>query len=321
MRPAAGWATPLPTALTAQIEGATLRIALHCLPMYEQQLVLPTHTIAIPSGQNEPEIPLTWDFPAGTRLCPLVIAHRGDVSNAPENTLPAFQQAYESGADGIELDVRLTRDNQLVVFHDRSLKRLGGQSGLVTNASLEEMRSLDVGGWFGPKFQGQQVPTLDEVFELLPRNYLVNVEMKAVIDRMRLIAHRVAETVRRHHRWGSTLVASFNPISLWELRKIDPTILRGYIWSRRHPPPIRSRCFSHLVRAHWYDPANGSYNPRLMRKMRNRGVRTLAWDVDFDGDLSRMAGAKLDAVVTDNLNGLLQQKARLDKISLEHCAN
>ena len=52
---------------------------------------------------------------------------------------------------------------------------------------------------------------------------------------MRLIAHRVADTVRRHHRWGSTLVASFNPISLWELRKIDPTILRGYIWSRRSP--------------------------------------------------------------------------------------
>ena len=263
------------------------------------------------------EAPDTWNFPPGTLASPLIIAHRGDVSNAPENTLPAFRKAYESGADGIELDVRLTRDDQLVVFHDRSLKRIGGTSGLVTNASLEEIRSLDVGEWFGPEFRGVRAPTLDEVFESLPRNFLVNVEMKAVIDRMRLIAHKVADVVRRHNRRGSSLVASFNPISLWELRKIDPGISRGYIWSRRHPPPIRSRCFSCLVRAHWYDPAHDSYNPRLMQKMRNRGVRTLAWDVDFGRDLSRMVAARLDAVVTDCLDGLLQQRARLDRMILE----
>ena len=189
--------------------------------------------------------------------------------------------------------------------------------GLVTNATLEEVRSLDVGGWFSAEFQGTQAPTLDEVFELLPPGYLVNVEMKAVIDGMRLIAHRVADVIRRHGRWSSTLVASFNPISLWELRKIEPRIMRGYIWSRRHPPPIRSRCFSRLVRAQWYDPANDSYNPGLMRKMRSKGVRTLAWDVDFGCDLARMAAARLDAAVTDNLQSLLHQRAGLDKIGLE----
>ncbi len=258
----------------------------------------------------------TWDFPPGSRPLPLIIAHRGDVSNAPENTLPAFRSAYESGADGVELDVRLTRDDQLVVFHDRGLKRLGGARGLVTNTTLDEMRSMDVGEWFGSEFRGLQTPTLDEVFDLLPPGFLINVEMKAVIDRMRLIAHKVAEVLRRHRRRESTLVSSFNPISLWELRKIDPSITRGYIWSRRHPPPIRSRCFSRMVRAHWYDPAHGSYNPRLMRNMRRRNVRTLAWDVDFDRDLSRMAMAGLDAVVTDDLQSLLKQRQMLDTIAL-----
>ena len=262
------------------------------------------------------ERPAGWDFPAGSRPVPLVIAHRGDLSNAPENTLPAFQRAYDSGADGIELDVRLTRDDRLVVFHDRGLKRIGGVRGLVTNTTLAEMRSLDVGGWFGPEFRGLQAPTLDEVFELLPHDYLVNVEMKAVIDRMRLIAHKVAEVVKRHGRQESTLVSSFNPISLWELRKIEPSILRGYIWSRRHPPPIRSRCFSRMVRAHWYDPAHDSYNPRLMRNMRRRNVKTLAWDVDFDRDLARMAANRLDAVVTDDLFGLLKKRQELDIIAL-----
>ena len=186
----------------------------------------------------------------------------------------------------------------------------------MTNFTLDEIRSLDVGGWFGTEFRGEQAPTLDEVFEALPPDYLVNVEMKAVIDGMRRIAHRVAEVIRRHQRWASTLVASFNPISLWELRKVEPRIMRGYIWSRRHPPPIRSRCFSPLVRADWYDPSNDSYNAGLMRKMRSRGVRTLAWDVDFGRDLARMGEARLDASVTDDLGNLLRQRARLDRISI-----
>lgn len=280
-------------------------------------MAIVVHSTSPQTNGNHAERPTSWDFPPGMRRCPLIIAHRGDQANAPENTLPAFRRAYESGADGIELDVRLTRDGHLVVFHDRGLKRLGRRRGLVTNTTLDEMRELDVGAWFGPEYRGERPPTLDEVFELLPSDYLINVEMKAVIDGMRTIAHKVAEVVRRHQRWGSTLIASFNPISLWELRKVEPRLMRGYIWSRRHPPPIRSRCFSRLVRADWYDPANDSYNPGLMRKMRKRGVRTLAWDEDFDCDLGRMARARLDAAVTDDLHGLLRQRGALDIISLE----
>ena len=257
------------------------------------------------------ERPTSWALSTGVRRLPMIIAHRGHVAAAPENTLPAFQSAFEQGADGVELDVRMTRDSQLVVYHDRSLDRIGGRRGLVSNATLAEMRALDVGSWLAPQFRGVQAPTLDEVFELLPSDYLVNVEMKAVIHNMRLIAHRVADVIRRHDRWDSTLVASFNPISLWELRRIEPRIMRGYIWSRRHPPPISSRIFSPLVKAHWYDPSDSSYNPRLMQSVRARGVRTLAWDVDFDCDLSQMVNAKLDATVTDNLETLLHQRRKL----------
>ena len=177
----------------------------------------------------------------------MIIAHRGDVTSAPENTIPAFRRALDLGADGIELDVRLTRDKQLVVFHDRLLGRTSNGEGPVNHCTLDEVRGLDAGSWFSPGFKGEQTPTLDEVFESLPADFLINVEMKAIIKGMRLIAHRVAEVVRRHARWDSTLVASFNPIALWELRNIEPKIARGYIWSRYHPFPIRSRCFSPLV--------------------------------------------------------------------------
>ena len=283
------------------------------MPMYGSAVA-----VAVPSPlpvavSSHLERPTSWDFPTGARRVPLIIAHRGDVARAPENTLPAFRSAFEAGADGIELDVRMTRDSQLVVYHDRGLGRLGRKRGLVSNATLEEMRGMDVGGWFGPGFAGERTPTLDEVFELLPSDFLINVEMKAVIHNMRLIAHRVADVIRRHNRWDSTLVASFNPISLWELRRLEPRIMRGYIWSRRHPPPISSRVFSPLVKAHWYDPSDTSFNQRLMRSVRTRGIRTLAWDVDFGCDLSVMAEEKLDATVTDNLEPLLLQRSKIQK--------
>jgi len=262
---------------------------------------------------SKPDRVTRWDFDPGSLAYPLIIAHRGDVTNAPENTIPAFKNAFDLGADGIELDVRLTKDDKLVVFHDRKLGRTTSGSRPVNHFTQDEMRSLDVGSWFGPEFKDERAPTLDEVFETLPADFLVNVEMKVIMKGMRLIAHKVAEAVRRHSRWDSTLVASFNPISLWELRKIDPRIVRGYIWSRRHPFPIRSRCFSPLVQANWYDPANDSYNPKLHRKFHSRGARVLAWDLDFDQDLEKMTAARVDGIVTDSLQNMLERKKSIEE--------
>ena len=254
-----------------------------------------------------------WDFAPNSRSLPLIIAHRGDVTNAPENTISAFRKALDLGADGIELDVRLTKDEKLVVFHDRCLDRTSNGNGPVNHHTQDAVRGLDAGSWFGPGFKGEQPPTLDEVFEQLPADFLINVEMKVIMKGMRLIAHRVAEVVRRHARWDSTLVASFNPISLYELRKIEPKIGRGYIWSRRHPFPIRSRCFRPLVQADWYDPAKDSYNPALHRKFQARGSRVLAWDLDFDRNMEKMADARLEAIVTDSLQEMLDRKRELAK--------
>ena len=253
----------------------------------------------------------TWDITPGSQRLPLIIAHRGDLSTAPENTLAAFQRAWDAGADGVELDVRITKDGQLVVFHDRTLERTSNGLGPVGNFTLAEIRSLDVGSWFGPAFKGETAPTLDEVFETLPHDYLINVEMKVIFKGMKQIAHLVVETIARHARWASTLVASFNPLALYQLRRLEPRISRGYIWSKRHPYPIRARWLSPLVHAQWYDPANDSYNLKLHRRARRQGRRVLAWDLDFDCDLEAMASVRLDAAVTNRLASMVGQKRAL----------
>jgi glycerophosphoryl diester phosphodiesterase len=101
----------------------------------------------------------------GTRD-PVLLAHRGLVRHAPENTLPAFASAVALGVS-IELDVYQTRDNQLVVIHDNTVDRTTNGSGDVTKMTLAEIRKLDAGGWFHPRFAGLKVPTLAEVFGLI----------------------------------------------------------------------------------------------------------------------------------------------------------
>ena len=97
---------------------------------------------------------------------PVMLAHRGLVRHAPENTLPAFAAAVELGLS-IELDVYQTRDDQLVVIHDRTVDRTTTGTGNVNELTLAEIRRLDAGSWFDPAFAGEKVPTLEEAFQLI----------------------------------------------------------------------------------------------------------------------------------------------------------
>ncbi len=95
-----------------------------------------------------------------------VIGHRGASAGAPENTMAAFTRALDLGADGFEFDVQLTSDGRAVVMHDAMLERTTNGNGPVFEASFDEIRELDAGGWFAPEFAGERVPSLDEVLAL-----------------------------------------------------------------------------------------------------------------------------------------------------------
>src|SRR5210317_1799983 len=93
---------------------------------------------------------------------PLLVAHRGASGDAPENTLPAFQLAWQQGADAIEGDFRLTSDGQIVCVHDGDTKRVANRTLTVKDTSLDELRQLDVGAWKGTRWEGTRIPTLKE---------------------------------------------------------------------------------------------------------------------------------------------------------------
>jgi len=113
---------------------------------------------------------------------PDVIAHRGASAYAPENTIASFQKARDMGADYFELDVQLTRDGALAVFHDRDISRFCIKHVSVVDMLMSDMRKIDVGSWFSPEFADQRVVRLEEALELTDKNTGVYIELKSAVD-------------------------------------------------------------------------------------------------------------------------------------------
>ena len=154
-----------------------------------------------------------------------IFAHRGSKGTHPENTLASFREAVLVGSDGIELDVHLTKDGQLVVVHDETVDRTTNGTGEIRNLTLAEIKAMDAGSWFKNDFAGEKIPTLDEVLHLLKElnfNGQLNIELKTdIIQYEGLVEKCLALQVTES--WPFAIVySSFNPYTLVELKKMKP---------------------------------------------------------------------------------------------------
>ncbi|PKN12049.1 MAG: glycerophosphodiester phosphodiesterase [Deltaproteobacteria bacterium HGW-Deltaproteobacteria-4] len=152
---------------------------------------------------------------------PLIIAHRGASFDAPENTLAAFRLAFAQGADGIEADFRLSGDGEIVCIHDALTGRTADRNLRVTTRSLAELRLLDFGGWKGPQWHGERIPTLAEVLTILPAGKKFFIEIKCGAE--------IIPPLRKH--LTTTVIAteqlcflSFDPTLLAALKGAFPKI-------------------------------------------------------------------------------------------------
>ena len=165
---------------------------------------------------------------------PFVIGHRGACADAPENTLASFALAFAKGAGMVECDVTLTRDGQVVVIHDETLDRTTDGRGPVSSRTLEEIRRLDAGAWFSGKFEGEKIPTLDEVLALvLERKGAINIEIKPEAVKGELFSDgveaRVLSAVASRRMEGSVLVSSFDARAVRRAKDLAPTIATAFL--------------------------------------------------------------------------------------------
>ena len=156
----------------------------------------------------------------------LNIAHRGASEYAPENTFAAFDRALDMGVDNVELDVHFSSDGHIVVIHDDTLDRTTNGSGPVADRTLEELRGLDAGSWFGPWFAGARIPSLAELFERYEGRLHFHVEIKA---RTKGLASRTADMVRAHGMTGDVTITSFWKPWLEEVRAYAPELSAGWL--------------------------------------------------------------------------------------------
>ncbi len=228
----------------------------------------------------------------------LVWAHRGASGYAPENTMPAFEKAIEMGADGIELDVQLTKDGELVVIHDETIDRTSDGSGWVKDLTYAKLARYNYNKTH-PEYANAKIPTLEEVYALVkPTGLTVNVELKSGEIFYPELEERVLDLTARMGMEERVIYSSFNHYSIQKIKELDSEAKTGMLYSDGIINPVSYA--SYVVGADAMHPA--LYNlqfPGYMRDCRKHGKKVHVWTVNEEQDMRRVCEMRVDAMITN----------------------
>jgi glycerophosphoryl diester phosphodiesterase len=230
----------------------------------------------------------------------LVIAHRGASAYAPENTLPAFELAVRQGADAIELDAMLCAGEDIVVIHDSTLERTTGQSGRVAGLTLADLKSLDAGAWFDPRFSGTRIPTLDEVLESVGRELLTNIEIKNYSTPFDNLAEKIALCVSRHNLKDRVLFSSFNPLNFRALKRHMPDAPVGFLTEKGFARPWLEGAVRWAFPFDTLHPHFTDASPQYIKRAHQARTPVLAYTVNQMQAMQALFRAGIDGIITDD---------------------
>jgi len=240
------------------------------------------------------------------------VAHRGGAALAPENTLAAFRHARTLPVDALELDVRMSRDGQLIVFHDATIERLTGVQGTVLDLDLAELLELNVAARFlGSWPENQQIPVLAEVLALARESHLkVFIEIKpgerdGSYEHSPEIAQAVVRAVLAENMLEQVQIMSFDWTLLPEIKALAPAMTTGALVSREMWQPRAPSALAHLVarvkelQCSWVDLATDLFTPEMPGFFHAQGLLLGIWTVNDAASLRRLAAAGVDALTSD----------------------
>lgn len=248
----------------------------------------------------------------------LVIAHRGGPSLGPESTLYTFRKAVKLGVDVLEMDVRSTRDGQLVILHDDTVSRTTNATGPVQNYTLVDLKKLDAAHRWSPdngqtyplRNKGVQIPTLPEVFEAFPQTKL-NLEIKE--DRSSAI-QSLCSLIRDHQMTSNVVVASFDTDSLKEFRRLCPQVATSagaseaqlFFWLQK---AYLEAAYSPDAQVLQVPEALGDFrivNKRFIDAAHARNMRVQVWSVNDVTSMQRLLELGVDGIMTDYPQRLIE---------------
>jgi len=244
---------------------------------------------------------------------PLIIGHRGASAVAPENTMAAFREAIAVGADGIEFDVRLTRDGVPVVIHDGTLGRTGGVSQRIADLTWSEVAKVDVGNWFSRSFADETVPSLAELFTLFEsNNSTLYLEMKcdSAVE-YEPLARACCELIAQRGLKQRVVIECFQLPALRIVREIDSDIQTVALFEPSISNPSVLSDQSIINKATDTGAVALALHHRLARKSlvqkaKDAGMHVAVWTVDDPAWLERARTIGIDALITNDPARLIQ---------------
>jgi glycerophosphoryl diester phosphodiesterase len=233
-----------------------------------------------------------------------VIAHRGFSGRAPENTLVAVREAIAIGAHMAEIDVTLSADGHIVVIHDETLDRTTNGRGLVSAFTLAELKKLDAGSWFSPRFAGEPIPTLDEVLGETHGHILLNVEIKSeAVDRG--VTAKVAAAIRARGMVDETVVSSFSPAALEQMREIAPEIRTAALYNIKLQRGMDPIDIVSEVGASGFNIRRNRLTVKMLERCHAHGIPVAIYTVDKPRRMRKFIKKGVDAIFTNHPDRML----------------
>ncbi|TAL67753.1 MAG: hypothetical protein EPN82_13345 [Bacteroidetes bacterium] len=227
-----------------------------------------------------------------------IAAHRGSSGTAPENTLPAFREAIDAGANMIETDIQLTSDGQIVAYHDlKRLKKANGEKNIY-EMTLENLQKLDAGGWFSQKFEGERIPLLPDIFSLIKDKIYLLIEIKLQKSGGNtILINKLLNMIKEYGIQEQVLIASFHYKLLKELKKQMAELPVGAIkipYDFRTPSKIHKQTGCDV-----FICAVNELSDKLVKDATGSGVFMGAYSIDTEEDLNTALKYNVKAIGTN----------------------
>lgn len=224
----------------------------------------------------------------------LVFGHRGAMGYAPENTLPSFRMALEMGVQGVELDVHMSKDNEVVVIHDFTVDRTTNGKGFVKDLTLKQLKELDAGIKFGERWRGVRVPTLEEVFREFGGKVKFKVEIKRGSDYYPGIERRVVELIRKYG--VDAQVISFDFEAIKAVRELDLEIETGIIFIGRISWFID---IAKRLGVQWLHANADLIDMKGIEEAHRNGLKVGSWTINNEGLAKELVRMGVDDITTN----------------------
>ena len=228
----------------------------------------------------------------------LNIAHRGFSGKYPENTMRAFIEAVEVGCDGIETDLHITKDGEIVICHDETIDRTTNGTGYIAEYNYNDLCKFDAGIKYSKKFSGEKIPSLNEFFEYVKdKNLYINLELKNNIIKYEGLEEKVIQKIYEYSLQNNIILSSFNHYSMIKVKEIDNRIKTGLLYASNF---YNVHEYAEKLKAdalHPFYPA--VFDKNIVKEIHDNGILINAYTVNEEPHMKRLVELGIDGIITN----------------------